>query len=51
MIAPMSIPVAQIVSTVLPVAGFVVALVLLIKGARRGFRVAGIIGAALLMLA
>jgi len=50
MIVPMAVPVAQILSTVLPVVGFVVAVVLLIKGARGSFRVTGIIGAALLML-
>lgn len=50
MMVPMAVPVAQILSTVVPVLGFVVALVLLIKGARGSFRVTGIIGAALLTL-
>jgi len=50
MMTPMSIPTAQIVSTVLPVLGFIVAVVLLVRGARGSFRVTGIIGAALLLL-
>lgn len=50
MLVPMMIPAAQIVSIVLPALGFVLAVVLLIKGARGSFRVTGIIGAALLLL-
>lgn len=50
MMVPMIISVTGVVSTVLPLIGLVIAVLLLITRARGSFRVTGIIGAALLVL-